>query len=81
MFFARVKKSEQVDPREKRERQRAFLGCYYLTSMYVQSESDDSPLIITQGLCSHAKTEPTQAQFRYDWLGARVERPGRIRHR
>ncbi|KAJ4992174.1 hypothetical protein SVAN01_02193 [Stagonosporopsis vannaccii] len=33
MFFAQTKKSQTVDPREKRERQRTFLGCYYLASM------------------------------------------------
>lgn len=35
MFFANRLKPPQVNPKEKRERQRTFLGCYYLASMYV----------------------------------------------
>ncbi|KAL1656065.1 hypothetical protein SLS61_001135 [Didymella pomorum] len=33
VFFPHAKKPIEIDPKEKRERYRAFLGCYYLASM------------------------------------------------
>ncbi|KAH6643721.1 hypothetical protein C7974DRAFT_4040 [Boeremia exigua] len=33
LLFVRLKKPDQVQPQMKRERQRTFLGCYYLASM------------------------------------------------
>ncbi|KAF1361651.1 hypothetical protein EJ07DRAFT_153879 [Lizonia empirigonia] len=33
MFFTNQQKPQEVEPQEKRARQRAFLGCYYLASM------------------------------------------------